>query len=148
PAPTPAGSIAAPMTPAPGAGPVAGPGLKLEDAVHFALTRNERARISDLDVVVADAAVEKARSGFLPVLTFNGNDTGTATVAPTQPHLVANGNLSLTQPILNASAYPLYAQAKALAEAQRAQTIDDKRLLAFNSASAFFTVLSNSAVVN
>jgi outer membrane protein TolC len=134
-------ALARAQTPAPS-------GLKLEDAVHFALTRNERAQISDLNVVVADAAVEKARSGFLPVLSFNGNDTGTATVAATQPHLVASGNLSLTQPILNASAYPLYAQAKALAEAQRAQNIDDKRLLGFNAAGAFFTVLTNSALVD
>jgi outer membrane protein TolC len=145
---TAAAPISAPMVPAPGSQAAGGSGLKLEDAVQLALTRNERARISDLNVVVADAAVEKARTGFLPVLTFSGADTATGVLAAGQPRLVANGGLVLTQPILNASAYPLYAQAKALADAQRAQNIDDKRLLAFSAANAFFAVLSNSAVVN
>ena len=141
-------TITAPITPSPGAQAPGGSGLRLGDAVQLALTRNERARISDLNVVVADAAVEKARVGFLPVLTFNGNDTQTALVATAQPHNVATGSVVLTQPIINASAYPLYAQAKALAEAQSAQNIDDKLILAFNAASGFFAVLSASAVVD
>jgi outer membrane protein TolC len=138
---------AAPGAAAPGAASPGSAGLRLEQAVELALSRNERARISDLNVVVADAAVEKARAGFLPVLNFNANDTFTGVTTPAQPSLVAGGNLVLTQPVINASAYPLYAQAKALAEAQRAQNVDDKRLLAFSAASAFFAVLSTSAVV-
>jgi outer membrane protein TolC len=140
--------VSAPIAPAPGAQAAGGSGLRIADAVQLALTRNERARISDLNVDVADAAVEKARAGFLPVLTFNGNDTGTAAVATGQPHLVAQGSLVLNQPLLNASAYPLYAQAKALAEAQRAQNTDDKLVLAYNATSGFFAVLSASAVVD
>ncbi len=140
--------VSAPITPSPGAQAPGGVGLRIADAVQLALSRNERARISDLNVVVADAAVEKARAGFLPVLTFNGNDTGTAAVAAGQPHLVAQGSVVLNQPLLNASAYPLYAQAKALAEAQRAQNVDDKLVLAFNATSGFFSVLSASAVVD
>ena len=144
----PAGPIAAPITPSPGAQAPGGPGLRIADAVQLVLSRNERARISDLNVDVADAAVEKARAGFLPTLTFNGNDTGTAAVAAGQPHLVAQGSLVINQPLLNASAYPLYAQAKALAEAQRAQNTDDKLVLAYNATSGFFAVLSASAVVD
>ncbi len=128
-----ASAVSAPITPSPGAQAPGGAGLKIADAVELALTRNERARISDLNVVVADAAVEKARAGFLPILTFNGNDTGTAVRAAGQPALVGTGSVVLTQPLLNASAYPLYAQAKALAEAQRAQNTDDKLVLAFNA---------------
>ncbi len=140
--------VSAPITPSPGAQAPGGTGLRLADAVQLALSRNERARISDLNVDVADAAVEKARAGFLPVLTFNGNDTGTAVVAATQPRLVAQGSLVLNQPLLNASAYPLYAQAKALAEAQRAQNTDDKLVLGYNATTGFFAVLSASAVVD
>jgi outer membrane protein TolC len=120
--------------------------MRIEEAVQLALTRNERATISDLNVVVADAAVEKARAGFLPVLAFNSNDTRTGVLAAGQPANVAVGSLVLTQPLLNPSAFPLYAQAKALAEAQRAQNIDDKRLLAFNAANAFFAVLTSDAI--
>jgi outer membrane protein TolC len=122
-------------------------GLTIDQAVQLVLTRNERARISDLNVTVADAAVEKARAGFLPVLTLNGNDTRAGVVAAGQPANVATGSLVLTQPLLNPSAFPLYAQAKALAEAQRAQNTDDKRLLAFSAANSFFTVLSTNDVV-
>jgi outer membrane protein TolC len=127
--------------------PPAPDALSIEQAVQLILTRNERARISDLNVNVADAAVEKARAGFLPILTLNGNDTTTAVVAAGQPANVGAGSLVLSQPLLNASAYPLYSQAKALADAQRAQNTDDKRLLSFSAANAFFTVLSASAVV-
>jgi outer membrane protein TolC len=158
-APVATSSAASPMAtpgvqapaPAPGTSPGAqargGPGLKIDDAVQLALTRNERSRISDLNVVIADAAVEKARTGFLPVLAFNANDTAAGEVASGQPRQVGTGNIVLTQPILNPSAYPLYAQAKALAAAQRAQNVDDKLVLAFNAATAFFAVLSTSAVV-
>ncbi len=140
--------VTAPITPSPGAQAPGGAGLKIGDAVELALSRNERARISDLNVVVADAAVEKARTAFLPVVTLNGNDTGTAVRAAGQPALVATGSAVFTQPLLNASAFPLYAQAKALANAQRAQTTDDKLVLAFNAANGFFSVLSASAVVD
>jgi len=143
--PPPAGA----PTPATQTPPQAGPGaLTIDEAVQLVLSRNERARISDLNVTVADAAVEKARAGFLPVLTFNGNDTRTGVIAAGAPANVATGSLVLTQPLLNPSAFPLYAQAKALAEAQRAQNTDDKRLLAFSAANAFFTVLSTSAILD
>jgi outer membrane protein TolC len=143
-----AAPIKAPITPSPGAQAPGGVGLNIADAVQLTLTRNERARISDLNVVVADAAVEKARAGFLPILALNGNDTQTAVLAVGQPRQVATGSLVLTQPLLNASAYPLYAQAKHLAEAQGAQNVDDKLVLAYNATSGFFGVLSASAVVD
>jgi outer membrane protein TolC len=140
-------AVSAPITPSPGAQAPGGAGLRIADAVELALTRNERARISDLNVVVADAAVEKARVAFLPVLTFNANDTGTAVRPAGQPALVGTGSVVFTQSLLNASAFPLYAQAKALADAQRAQNTDDKLVLAYNATSGFFDVLSAGAVV-
>ena len=67
------------VPPAPNAPPAVAPAppqapadaLTIDRAVQLVLTRNERARISDLNVTVADAAVEKPRAGFLPVLAFN-----------------------------------------------------------------------------
>ena len=134
-------TITGPVTLTPGAGP-----LDLEGAVHLALTRNERAKISDLNVVVAEAAVEKARAGFLPLLTAGGQDTQHAyAVEPEQRrHRERHGRTSRfsTRPL-----FPLYAQAKELANAQHAQNVDDKRLLAFSAATAFFTVLNAQDVV-
>ena len=133
-----------PTPPTPAAAPAQ---LRLEDAVRYAVSRNERARISDLNVDVADAAVEKARAAFLPIITMTGSDVQHANGPPHPPN-IGTSAVTLNQPILNASAFPLYSQAKALADAQRAQNIDDKRLLAFNAATAFFAVLNAEDVVH
>jgi outer membrane protein TolC len=121
-------------------------GLTLDQAVQLTLSRNERAKISDLQVVVADAAVEKAFTAFLPLLTTTGSATQHAT-AIKPPSNSGQAAITLSQPILNAPAFPLYAQAKRLADAQREQNVDDKRLLAFSAASAFFAVLNAQDVV-
>src|SRR6201995_5903834 len=73
----PSATPSAPETqpPATTASPPAGPPLTLDQAIQLAMTRNERARIAELDLVVSDAAVEKARTNFLPVLSASGNDT-------------------------------------------------------------------------
>jgi outer membrane protein TolC len=122
-------------------GTPAGP-LRLEDAVQLALTRNERAKISDFQVVVAEAGVERARAGFLPVITVSGNDLQHLAPTGSSPANVGTSNLAVNQPIVNASAWPLFSQAKALADSAHAQNVDDKRLLAFSAANAFFAVLN------
>jgi outer membrane protein TolC len=119
-----------------------GPPLRIEDAVQLALTRNERAKVSDLQVVVAEAAVERARAGFLPVIALSGNDQQHLTTTGSTPSNVGTSSFIVNQPIVNAPAWPLYSQAKALADAQHAQNVDDKRLLAFIAANAFFAVLN------
>jgi outer membrane protein TolC len=133
---------------APQPAPPEATGIRLADAVNLALTRNERARISDLNVAVAEANVERARAGFLPVVTA----TATAqqhdyAATDKNPNQLENAGVVVNQPIVNASTYPLYAQAKNLASAQRAQTTDDKRLLAFSAANAFFAVLDAAALL-
>lgn len=125
-----------------------GTGLSLQGAVHLALTRNERMRISDLNVVVSEAAVERARTAFLPLVTANASDGLTAAVAPGQPNNAATGGLVITQPLINVPSWPLYWQARALAEAQHAQNVDDKRVLAFNAAAAFFAVLGAQGILD
>jgi len=118
--------------------------LRLGDAIRLALTRNERARIADLEVVTADAGVARARSAFLPVLAAQGNDTRKPWDAPPN---AAGGTLTLGQPLLVPSAWPLLAEARHKLAAQRAQSADDKRQLAFDAAKAFFGVLFAEQVV-
>ena len=118
--------------------------MSIEQAVQLALTRNERAAIAELNVVVADAGVEKARTAFLPVLTANGTVTWQPRDKPIDRENLA---VTLTQPLFNPSAFPLYAQAKHTLSAQRAQTIDDKRTLAFDAARAFLNVRLADKVV-
>jgi outer membrane protein TolC len=118
--------------------------LRVEDVVAVALKRSERARIADLNVVVADATVARARTAFLPVLTASGNEQLRGASDPTS---VTTGQLALNQPLLNPSAFPLYAQSKDLLESTRAQSMDDQRQLAFDAARAFFVVLLADEVV-
>jgi outer membrane protein TolC len=118
--------------------------LTLDQAIQLALTRNERSAISDLEIVQADAAVERARVAFLPALNASGNDT----LHPIDtPKNTASGQLQLSQPLIVASAFPLLAQAKHNLAAQRAQTIEDKRQLSFDVAKAYFAVLLAQQVV-
>ncbi len=128
--------------------PVAPGGLSLDQAVQLTLARNEQAKVADLNVVVADAAVEKAFTAFLPILTATGGDTQTVNVAPKAPYNVGTAALTVNQPLLNASAFPLYNQAKNLASGQRATMVDQRRLLGFGAANAFFAVLNSQDIVD
>ncbi len=114
-------------------------GLTLEDAVRLALTKNERAQISDLNVKVVEAGVLKARAAFLPVVNANGNNT--LRPRDKSPIDVTSAQLAVNQPLIVPSAYPLYSQAKENLASQVAQTIDDKRQLSFDAAKAFLNVL-------
>jgi len=118
--------------------------LTLEGAIHLALTKNERATIADLNVVIAEAGVDKARVAFLPALSANGTDQ----LRPRdKPIDVAQAAIQLSQPLVVPSAFPLYSEAKQSLAAQVAQTVDDKRTLAFDAAKAYFAVLLDDEVV-
>ncbi len=131
--------------------------LRIEDAVNLAVTRNERAKMADLNVVVADAAVLRARTAFYPTVLV----AGTYTQKPddiVDPKRASgsiinsagaslNAAATLNQPLLNASSIALYQQAKNIALGTDAQTMDDKRLLAYDAAKAFFSALSADAVL-
>ena len=121
-----------------------GSSLKLEDAIQLALRRNERARIADLDIVVAEAAVTKARAAFLPVLSANGNDTLHWHSDPTN---TAQAALNVNQPLISPPSWPLYSQAKHQLAGQRAQSTDDKRQIAYDAATAFINVLLTEEVL-
>ena len=131
--------------------------LRIEDAVRLALSRNERAKIADLNVVVADAAVARARTAFFPTVLVTGSYTQKPddVVDPkrAQGSIINSATASLgstaalNQPLLNASSIMLYAQAKQIAYGTEAQTVDDKRVLGFDAAKAFFAALSADAVL-
>lgn len=112
--------------------------MTIEQAVKLALTKNERVQIADLNVVVADAAVTRAWVSFLPVLQAGASDT----VRPRDtPVNVAQAQVSLSQPLIDPTAFPRLAVAKHNLTGQRAQSLDDKRKLAYDAAKAFVAVL-------
>ena len=118
--------------------------MTLEAAIQLAMTRNERAAISELGVSAAEANVSAARTRFLPLLESSGN----VTYRPrTDPTTTAQAALVLSQPLFEPSAFPLHGQAKHELVAQRALRSDERRRLAFDTANAFFAVLLADQVV-
>jgi outer membrane protein TolC len=145
-APVPGTAPSTSTPPSPSIAPSNAPGaqgITLEQAIRLALTRNERSRIAELDVVQAEAGVSRARSAFLPTLSASGNDA----LRWRGDHNAATGAITLSQPLIQPTAWPLYAQAKHELSATQAQARDDKRQLAFDAAKAFFDVLLADEVV-
>lgn len=138
---------------------VLGPGslhaeeLTLDQVVRLALARNERTRIAALGVVSAEAGVSKARAGFLPTVALTGSEVlrpysveqgGRTTVRSN----TAQGAVTVTQPVVSLTAFPLYDAAKHTAEAARYGEIDARRQLCFDAARAFFGVIAQQRVLN
>ncbi|APR81277.1 Outer membrane protein [Minicystis rosea] len=120
--------------------------LTLEDAVRQALTNNERALKAPLRVEVAEGQLDRARTAFLP--TLSASATGQLHPADKNSRVVAGtGLVQLNQPLFNLPAYPLYSQAKHQLESERFGAMQDKRLVAFDTARAFLLVLNNQRVL-
>jgi outer membrane protein TolC len=119
----------------------------LADVVKLALQRNERSGIAAETVVSADAAVTKARAGFLPTVNLNGSEVLRPYQIEDKGRTVlrsnaASGGLTVTQPVVAVTAFPLYAAAKHSYEASRFSETDSRRKLSFDTARAFFGVIT------
>jgi outer membrane protein TolC len=125
----------------------ADPPLALDRALELALARNERALKAPFRVEAAAGAVEKARAAFLPTPTAGGQGTMRASADRNGRILAGTGTFTLTQPILNVPAIPLYAQAKHNYESERWGAIEDKRQLAYDTAHAFLQALASERLV-
>lgn len=118
----------------------------MEDAIRLALQNNERAQKAPLRVEAADGQRDRARTAFLPSLTANGSGTWRATEDRSGRSTTTNGTITLTQPILTPSSFPLYAQAGHQLEAERWNATQDRRVLAFDTARSFLQVLTAERV--
>lgn len=112
----------------------------------MALATNERAAKSRLRVDVADGQLDRARSAFFPTLAASGS--GTVRPEPDKTGRIGSTTtaLTLSQPILSASAFPLYAQARHQLESERWGAKQDRRQLAYDAARAFLQALSAERV--
>jgi outer membrane protein TolC len=121
-------------------------GLKLEDAVHLALQNNERAKKAPLRVEVAESQVARARDAFFPTLIATGSSVYHP--ATKGPNTSSSGALTLTQPLLNPSAFPQYSQQVHNRESELWGSVQDKRQLAFDTAKAFIQTLTAEGVLH
>ena len=122
-------------------------GFTLEEAISLALTRNERARSAVEEARAADARVGRARAFLFPSLTATGAysyrpelERGNTDRETTEGTIVAE------QTILDFRSFPLLGQARHLRAAARLTAEDARRLLAFDTAEAFLTVLNAQQV--
>ena len=134
----------------------AAPGLTLEAAVGMAVARHERAQMADEDLAIAEARLAAARTYFFPSLTAAGTYTRRAnevdTTLPSGEHVIIRrhnalaGALSLRTTLFDATSIPLYRQALREREAVRLGAAEAKRVLAFDAAAAFLSVLGSERV--
>lgn len=121
--------------------------LTLEQAVRQALDSHERAGKAPLRVKAAEGQVDRARSAFLPSLVAGANATVRSTEDRIGRQLFGAGTVTLSQPLLNPSAIPLYAQARRQLASERWGAVEDRRTLAFDTARAFLVVLTRERVL-
>jgi outer membrane protein len=131
--------------------------MTLERAIEMALEQNERAKIADRQSEQAEARTSRAISFFIPSLTAVGSyvrrpfetvrtfGDGNSVVVQRKDSLRAVGSLDLT--VLDARGFPLYRAAKLEEEASKARSIDSKRRLSFEVASAYLNALTVEEVM-
>jgi outer membrane protein TolC len=120
--------------------------LRLETAVRLALENNERARKAPLRVEAARGQLDRARGAFFPSLTAAGTGQTRLQEDRSGRSTTTSGTLTLTQPILNPSAFPAYSQASHQVESEKWGSVQDRRLLAFDTARAFLLALTQERV--
>jgi outer membrane protein TolC len=121
--------------------------LTLEAALDLALANNERALKAPERVEVAVGGLDRARTAFFPTLVGQAASAWASTVPKGSKSFSNDGTVTLNQPIVNASSFPLYWQAKHGLESERWGAVEDLRLLAFDTANAFVTALSTEQLL-
>ena len=122
--------------------------LTLEGAIQMALANNERSLKAPFRVEAAVGTLDRARAAFLPTMVAAGTDTVNAKADRYGRHSATVGTLSVNQPIVNLSAYPLYAQARHQLNSETWGALEDRRSLAFDSASAFINALASDRLLS
>ena len=125
--------------------------LSLDAAIRTALQNNERALAADQRVAAADSRLTKARAYFLPTLSLNGNYTRrpfevTRAIGNQQVIVQAYNALSwsanFSMILFDSHSVPTLLGAGADVDAERLNSVDAKRKLAFEVSNAFLTTLS------
>lgn len=121
--------------------------LRLETAVRTALENNERARKAPLRVDQSEGQLDKARGAFFPTLTASGSGQYKLQEDKSGRNTTTSGTLSLSQPIIAPSAFPSYSQASHQLESEKWGSLQDRRVVAFDTARAFLQALTAERVV-
>ena len=121
--------------------------LRLDQAVRAALENNERARKAPLRVEQASGQLERARGAFLPTLSATGSGQYRLREDRSGRNTTSSGTITLTQPVLAPSAFPAYSQASHQLESEKWGSVQDRRVVAFETARAFLQALAADRVL-
>ncbi len=121
--------------------------LRLEQAVNTALENNERARKAPLRVEQAEGQLDRARGAFFPTLTASGSGTWRPVEDRSGRNTTTSGTVTLTQPIISPQSFPAYSQASHQLASEKHGSIQDRRVLAFDTARAFLQALTSERVL-
>ena len=121
--------------------------LTIEQAVKLALANNERSLKAPLRVEAAQGQLERARAAFLPTFVASGTETLNAKADRNGRHFTNAEALSVNQPLLNLTAFPLYAQARHQLRSESWGSIEDRRTVAYDAARAFLNTLASERLL-
>lgn len=120
--------------------------LRLDQAVRAALENNERARKAPLRIEQASGQLERARGAFLPTLSATGSGQYRLREDRSGRNTTSSGTITLSQPILAPSAFPSYSQASHQLESEKWNSVQDRRVVAFDTARSFLQALAADRV--
>jgi outer membrane protein TolC len=121
--------------------------LTLNEVVRLSLARNERSKIASLSVTSADASLRRARAAFMPTVSLGAGETFRPYTAGTNLRSTsASGSLTVNQPLVTVTAFPLYAGAKHSFLAAQHTELDQRQQLASDAAQAFFAVIAQQRI--
>ncbi|HVH41393.1 MAG TPA: TolC family protein, partial [Labilithrix sp.] len=121
--------------------------LRLEQAVRSALENNERARKAPLRVEQAGGQLDRARGAFFPTLSAAGAGQYRLQEDRSGRSTTSSGTVTLSQPLIAPSAFPSYSQASHQLESEKWGSVQDRRVLAFDTARAFLQTLTSERVL-
>jgi outer membrane protein TolC len=113
----------------------------------MAMANNERALKTPLRVRTAEGQLDRARTAFFPTLTAGGSGVWRATEDRNGDNITTSGTVTLSQPILAPSAFPQYSQSSHQLESEKWGALQDRRVLAFDTARSFLQVLTADRVL-
>ena len=127
--------------------------ISLEDAYRLALTNHERVKIAEKEVAKSSLLPKKAIGVMLPLASAGGGykqmeDDITSWTVTTVPRNQWYSNVEISQPIYEASFFPLRRQARQTVDLSKEGYFQTSQEILFQVAQAYYQTLKEKELVN
>lgn len=129
------------------AGPASAEPLTIERAIALSIERDERARIADEELAVAEAQVDRARAFFFPDVGLTGRYEYRGNPGMFQARNVWESTVGAGVRLFDGRGFPLLSAARLSRDASKLDRREVRRQVGFESAQAFLVTLGQQAVV-